>query len=118
MEKHGLEPPPGTRRAAETEPLRPWCPTRTQRQDVLLHPRRQLAGAAEVIRLAYSEKMNARTSACCEAESALKKLPRAVDAWPWWRLIASVTVTLAPSCMNRVRAPMPHSGAVRTWSRV
>ena len=64
-----------------------------------------------------SESRNASTSACDEADSALNAL---AAAWPWflWRLIASVRVTLAPSCSRRLRARRPHSAGVRTWLRV
>ena len=39
-------------------------------------------------------------------------------AWPAWRRIASLRVRLSPSCINRSRVRMPHSGGVRTLLRV
>src|SRR5262249_40196144 len=55
---------------------------------------------------------------CLFVALRLLKLVTEVAALLPWRVIAAVAVRLAPSCMNRVRTPMPHSGAVRIWLRV
>ena len=67
--------------------------------------------------LGYSKDTNAITLAW-SAGLRTSKLVLAVVAWPLWRAIASATVTLAPSCMKRVRTLLRHSGAVRSWLRV